>query len=98
MQHDVRHAPRRHHEHCVLLLLLHYLQHDAWLGERGKVRKLESYIEQIAVEVQARASALERERQERESLAHTYAGLQVCGGGGRWGGGAWSGGEQEGER
>ena len=44
------------------------------------MRKLESYIEQIAVEVQARASALERERQERESLAHTYAGLQVKGG------------------
>ena len=61
------------------------------------MRKLESYIEQIAVEVQARASALERERQERESLAHTYAGLQVgVGGAGVWG--AWSGGDQEGER
>ncbi|GAX73471.1 hypothetical protein CEUSTIGMA_g923.t1 [Chlamydomonas eustigma] len=50
--------------------------HDAWIDERGKVRRLEGYLEQIAVEIKAKASSLERERTERESLAQTCTALQ----------------------
>ena len=53
------------------------MQSDAWRGERAQVRKLEAYIEQIAVEVQAKADGLERERAEREALEGAHATLQV---------------------
>jgi hypothetical protein len=50
--------------------------HDAWLEERGKVRRLEVYLEQVAGEVAARAASLERERAEREALEAAHSALQ----------------------
>lgn len=54
------------------------MQSDAWRSERAQVRKLEAYIETIAVEVQAKAASMERERKEKESLEEAHTSLQVC--------------------
>lgn len=62
---------------CLTILLHLALKMDAWREERGKVRRLEVYIDGICVEMEAKAREVAEGQQEHQRLGAAQAQLQV---------------------